>query len=54
MQNENNFDYKTDKSHDESGTSEIFNSVYDDVNDTKTVASVVTKEDEINAKNLIY
>ena len=40
MQNENNFDYKTDKSHDESGTSEIFNSVYDDVNDTKTVASV--------------
>ncbi len=50
MQNENNFDYKTDKSHDESGTSEIFNSVYDDVNDTKTVASVVTKEDEINAK----
>ena len=44
------FDYKTDKSHDESGTSEIFNSVYDDVNDTKTVASVVTKEDEINAK----
>ena len=50
MQNENNFDYKTDKSHDESGTSEIFNSVYDDVNDTKTVASVVTKEDEANAK----
>lgn len=50
MQNENNFDYKTDKSHEESGTSEIFNSVYDDVNDTKTVASVVTKEDEINAK----
>lgn len=50
MQNENNFDYKTDKSHDESGTSEIFNSVYDDVNDTKTIASVVTKEDEANAK----
>ena len=50
MQNENNFDYKTDKSHDESGTSEIFNSVYDDVNDTKTIASVVTKEDEVNAK----
>ena len=50
MQNENNFDYKTNKSHDESGTSEIFNSVYDDVNETKTIASVVTKEDEINAK----
>ena len=48
--NENNFDYKTDNSHDESGSSEIFNSVYDDVNDTKTIASVVTKEDEANAK----
>lgn len=50
MQNENNFDYKTDNSHDELGTSEIFNSVYDDVNDTKTIAAVVTKEDEANAK----
>jgi len=48
--NENNFDYKTDDSHDESGSSEIFNSVYDDVNDTKTIAAVVTKEDEANAK----
>ena len=50
IKNENNFDYKTDNSHDESGSSEIFNSVYDDVNDTKTIASVVTKEDEANAK----
>ena len=50
IKNENNFDYKTDNSHDELGSSEIFNSVYDDVNDTKTIASVVTKEDEINAK----
>ena len=50
IKNENNFDYKTDNSHDESESSEIFNSVYDDVNDTKTIASVVTKEDEANAK----
>lgn len=48
--NENNFDYKTDNSHDKLGSSEIFNSVYDDVNDTKTIAAVVTKEDEANAK----
>lgn len=49
-QDNNNFDYKTDNSHDESGSSEIFSSVYDDVNDTKTIAAVVTKEDEANAK----
>ncbi len=48
--NENNFDYKTDNSHDKLGSSEIFSSVYDDVNDTKTIAAVVTKEDEANAK----
>lgn len=49
-QDNNNFDYKTDNSHDESGSSEIFSSVYDDVNDTKTIAAVVTMEDEANAK----
>lgn len=43
MQNEN-----TISNNDES--SGIFSSIYDDVNETKTIASVVTKEDEINAK----
>ena len=43
MQKEN-----TISNNDES--SGIFSSIYDDVNETKTIASVVTKEDEINAK----